>query len=230
MTINTKSDVTALFKRENGHVIYIGKKPLVASVFEKYETSGLLIIEDNVTTLGIMNLNYDKKDFLFSVPGRITMSPSIIALRKTNDVSYYDFTFEAGNIFIKDEIIVKENYIPYEIFRMFCFEGARYPCLTPNNVSRLFDSLYMTGFNVTVPVGIKSGMFSELHRSSIDNTILYRNTDMSAPPTVLGSKDVHLTASKFITKISGSYLKSTLESALVNKNKQPSYIENLLRR
>ena len=228
-----RKDLDRYFKEDpkTTQVTYIGDKPLVVSVFEKYESMGLTQIEDKVTTLGIFNVNIEGKDVLFSLPGNLVMNPTEIVHRTEPTESFIDFIFHKGDIFIEEQRMVVNTKLIFSIFKQFIADGMRYPSMNWSNVPRIFDFAYKADFNPnTVHKVMYSAMISELTRDPKNPGSLFRNGPMKGPALELGMKDISLTASKLTTKLTGSYLKHTMEVALITENKTSSDLENLLRR
>ena len=224
--MSSKNALKAYFSTKDGKTIYTHTSPLLVRVFTRYEDMGVYRVDEHVYMLGIFDMEIDGKHYGMNIPGQIKLSPSTI--HKEDD--YYVLTFNKGDEFIMSNHMVKENFIPYLMFKMFVVDGRRYPFMNNTNITRIFDYLSYTGLNISAVHPVYYGaFFSELHRSDTDINKRYRHTDLKGGIRILGMKDVKITASKLTTKLSGSYAKETLKAALTQAHSQNSEIEDILR-
>lgn len=213
-------------KDANGSVIFTGEECTV-TITKKYENFGALNVDSGITTLGIFNLNINGADYGYILPAMIRMNPN--HYEEVNDE--YILTFKKGDVFFQTCTLVKRTDLVFCIFKIFVFFGYRYKFMTENNISRLFDNFDMTGFDMSYTYSsVISAMFSELYRNPENLQELNRHAETRQKGTAIGLKNVSLTATNLTTKLSGSYLKENMTSAVIQEHTQESEIENLLRR
>lgn len=225
-----REQLDKLFTKDNDKVIFNGTSCIV-TINKRYETFGLFsVIESGINTLAIFNMHIDGEDYGYILPAVVNMKPSLIEEEKSEE-EVYKLTFNKGDTFFETITVVKRTDLIFAIFKMFVFFGIRYPFMTENNVSRIFDNFNFTGFNMDyTDSAISSAMFSELYRNPDNIQELNRLSGNVKKGKAIGLKNISLTASKLTTKLSGSYLKENLTAAVIQTHTQESEIENLLRR
>ena len=224
-----REQLNRLFIKDGDSIIFNGNE-CVVTIHKRYENFGLVSIDDGVNTLAIFNMNIDGEDYGYILPAVVKMKPSLIEEIKDTE-ELYKLTFKKGDIFFVTTTVVKRTDLIFAIFKIFVFFGLRYPFMTENNVSRIFDNFSFTGFNMDyTDSAISSAMFSELYRNPDNIQELNRLSGNVNKGKAIGLKNISLTASKLTTKLSGSYLKENLTAAVIQTHTQESEIENLLRR
>lgn len=225
-----RDQLDKLFIKDNDKVIFNGTSCIV-TINKRYETFRLFnIIESGINTLAIFNMHIDGEDYGYILPAVVNMKPSLIE-EETSEEEVYKLTFNKGDMFFETTTVVKRTDLIFAIFNMFIFFDIRYPFMTENNISRIFDNFSFTGFNMDyTDSAISSAMFSELYRNPDNIQELNRLAGNVKKGKAIGLKHISLTASKLTTKLSGSYLKENLTAAVIQTHTQESEIENLLRR
>ena len=226
-----KEQLNKLFvKNKDKTVTFIGDE-CVVTVCGKFETFGALSLEDGFNTLGVFNINYKGEDYGFNLPALVKLRPSSIEEGEENGEKVYKLIFKKGDTFLQSTVVVKTADLVYTLFKIFVFFGFRYKFMNENNISRIFDNFYLTGFNMDYTYSsVISAMFSELYRNPENLQLLNRLSEGDKAGKAIGLKNVSLTASTLTTKLSGSFLKENLTTAVIQNHTKQSEIEDLLRR
>jgi hypothetical protein len=214
---------------KEGQEKYIHDSPLYARVFKKYEDLGLFSQVTYVEVLGILDMEIDGVHYGLNIPAKIRMWPTHVDYEELDGTPYIKMTFFKGDIFRLTNRIIKDSSLPEKYYKLFVFEGARYPWMTVNNAPRIFDNTHLNNFGTpNLHKVLYSLKFSEVTYAGETNT-LFRNSDLKGPARVYGLKELRKTAKQWLTKTSGSYLRDTKKAALVTTHETSSELEDMLR-
>ncbi len=215
------------------NICFFNSKSLKVRIPTRYDRhKGCLLIEDKVTTLGIFEIVIDGKiTELFYLPGIITIEYSDMEKVVLDDgLEYLELTLNKGDRFMCNTEVIKQDGLGYVLFKEFIDLG-RYPRgINYSNVHKLFDSLKeLAGVDFHVDNSVFEVIFAHLHRDPSDISKLYRHTAMTKKPLRIPMKSVSHSALSSTGRLVGSYLNSTMDSVIVNKSKENSEIEDILR-
>jgi hypothetical protein len=231
MAEKIKLDKNMKFESD-GSIRYMGSKPLNIIVPMYYEKDQLLTVSDNLVTLGIFPIWYDKEPrSQFFVPAMLTMCPSTLVYQKEagDDVVFASFT--KGDLFLKSRTVVKTEYIAFVLFNYYIGNNHIPNLITYDNLATLFQTVAnITGSKIG---GYNNAVFEILfaHTTrSIDNIqIPYRLTDMKKPFYHIKLSDMaHITTSTTAKLISG-YLTDSINTAINTDVENESKLEEILR-
>jgi len=215
--------------QKDGSEVYKNKSPLYVRALRKYEDNGLFTRGSYVEVLAILDLELDGEHYGLNLSSKIRMMPSHIDYDELDGQDYIKMTFFDGDTFRTSKMVIKDNNITEKYYKLFVFEGARYPWMTVNNAPRIFDNTHLNNFSTPSMHKVLYDLdFSELTYAGTTNQ-LYRNSDRKLPPTVYGIKELRMTAKQWITKTGGSYIKDTMKNALITEHTQNSDLEDILR-
>ena len=222
------------FKFDNkSKTIYFNSKSLKVFIPTRYDRyKGCLVIEDKVTTLGIFSMLIDGKvEELLFIPGIITMDYNDMTKVVLEDgLEYLELTLKKGDKFMHSSEIVKLDSLGFVLFKEFIDLGKYPKGINYDNAYKLFDNLKaFVGIDFHVDRTVLEIIYSHLYRDPTDLSTLYRQTNMNKKPIVIPMRSVAHSALSTTGRLVGSYLNSTMDSSIVNKSKQNSEIEDILR-
>lgn len=219
------------FKKDKGKMIFTGKT-LEILIPLRYEMHDCLIIENTVKTLGFFDMTINgsiKSGFKLAAMVEITPSETEQVTKGTD--TFFKLTLYKGDVFLNDIHYVKNTKLAYVLFYEMTYSGNYPSFLNHEDSVTIYDYVSsVTGMSFNANHAILEMMASQLARSSDDISKLYRLTDMSKKPKVLGLHSIAQLASSVTSKLNGAYMRQGLESSLANESAQTnSDIEDLLR-
>lgn len=217
------------FKQVGDTVFFMGDK-LEIFIPMRYETRGVLLIEADITTLGIFDMKVNGKDSGYYLPGKITMEPTEINYISKPDGKYLVAVLHKNDVFIKNINIIQEWYAGYLVFYDMLYSGYMPDFLKYEDSGFLFDTITeVTGVGFPVDHVVFEMISAMLYRDPDDVTKLYRLSDTKKAPKNIPMRLVSHASMSTTGKIVGAYMTDGVESALVNPSDTPSDLENLLR-
>ena len=155
---------------------------------------------------------------------------------KINEVSYYEFYFEANSILIETTHLVRRNLLMFNVLDEFMFQGNVPWYIEYEDLGKLLDtSEYHADSRVGQNYEVTELIASFLARKKDDRTKYYRTVienfaDLKkTPPVFVALKSVFYSATNTLNKLAGSYFNDGVVSALVTPTQNVERIESLLR-
>lgn len=220
------------FKTQGKKLIFTGNK-LEAYVPLRFEIHNCLFVGETVKTIGFFDMVINSTiPSGLRVSALVEMAPTSVETTTIDGDSFLKLTFQPGDVFLVTTDYVRSKRLSYVLFYEMTY-GGHYPKFVDNTLSGMIYNYVNrdTGLKVDLNQAMYELMDAHLSRSKDDVNILWRLTDMTQPPNRVGlHRQAQLTTS-VTSKLSGSYLKQGLESALSMdpKNLQRSDSEDLLR-
>lgn len=173
---------------------------------------------------------------VMNVCGRVEISPSRTTMVTLDEVDYYEFQFEAGDVLITTDDILQDDKIIYFVLDELVFQAKVPWYLGYDDMGKLLDSArhYSDSRAAEVLETVES-LISVIARPKVNNEV-YLRSQLDTLKN-LGSDNiqfipltsVHLTVSGTVNRIGGSYFEPAVEGALVTPSKKSDDVEKILR-
>ena len=216
--------------------MYIQAKSKLTILFpERYIPSGLAIIDNIVTAMGILmivdeNYNYG----VMLIPNVITFSPDKIEDVEIQGKVYIKLEFDKNSVVVNNINIVQSEKLLFSIFDEFIIKGNTPIFLTYNDLSNLYSyaGKYCGSEINRDPTAIEI-LTSVISREGKNINMLYRNSlksreDLKKRPKFIKLLDVY-SFPDTLSKIAGSYMKKGIDSAIVNPSTDNTTLERVVR-
>ena len=218
---------STITKKDDGY--YTTKKTIIE--FPKwYETKGLYEISDNTFVYGIFAMIVDDKYSVARIPTVINTTPLMVKEVERDGEVYIQLIYGPGDRIINGEKVLMQPFLSYEYFNGF-YMLAKVPWFID------YEDLVFTMDNTTKYAGNNLGsntVGNEVLATFIsrqqENKHAFFRTDPKGKPYFVGLMDVRFSALSTINKQAGNYPEESLVSALINKEKKPTTLENHVRR
>ncbi len=162
--------------------------------------------------------------------------PSRILTVKVDDVDYYEFHFNAGEVVVASTDLVKRDVRIYNVLNEIFFNGNIPWYIGYEDLGKIFDtSKSYANSNVNQNLEVIELLASLVTRNPKDRTQCYRMSirdreDLkTVAPAFIPLKSVFYAVTNTFNKLAGSYFNDGVVSALVNPSTQSTRIENLLK-
>lgn len=204
---------------------------------ERFMNIGLGQIGTETYILGCFVIILETGEYsVCNINAIIEINPFKTLLTKIDDVMYYEFYFEPGQVVIKTTDILRRSTLMYNIFDEFVFKGKVPWYLDYEDLGKLFDTAKSHGdSNVGENQETIEFIASIITRHASDRTKPLREL-LSELKTVdqkdinyVGLSSVFYSVSNTMNKLTGSYFNDGVTSALVTPTDNISKIESILR-
>lgn len=211
-------------------VIFTGDK-CVVTILQKFEEYDCLNVAENVTTLGVFDMEVDGKQTGMFLVGRITMEPTDVTEITIDSTKYVQLTFYRGDVFMRSTKIVVEDKLAFYVWLEYIKYSHTLKAMAYEDQAAIFDKIRQSsGMEFPVDHSVYEVVFAHLSRANNDFTIPYRNTDMKDDNfRRIKLSDVAHAARSTSSRMIGAYFKDGLNASLDNPNDMNSTIEDLLR-
>jgi len=210
---------------------------LTILVFGKFVDKDMTILDNVCKVMGVIAVMDDNKNYsIMTVPGVFDVEPNAIEDIEVDGEHYYGLRIEGGDSFISDTSIVKDNSYVYKLFNTLILNGKVPFFLGYNDMLTIFKNLpKFTGSKLgtdSLPFEI---FISMIARNKKDPTKDFRldlktSKDFNTKPEWVGLSNIYYSYGSTLSKVAGSYFKTGTLVATINKSKEPTKLEKILRR
>ena len=204
---------------------------ITVKIPRRYENYDLLLIRENISTLGIFEFSINNGPFYgFVLPTILHTCPSIYYTKSTETEDTLVLEFHKGDKFIVHNVAIKQSNIAYAMFVEFLTLGNLPKFLTYEQTAFLFDlAKEICDADLKVHHSIFEIIYSHLFRDPDDFTVKYRHTKMNKSPKFIELKSVIHGTDSTMTKLVGSYFNDGVNAAMIIQSNQKHDLEDLLR-
>jgi len=206
---------------------------------EKYESKNLAVVDSTVRLVSIFAILDDNNNYAVNnLPIFINLTPSNIDHVTIDNELYTVLEFEEGSTYTENTELIVNNKFLYDLFNLYYINGKIPWFMNYNDLINLFSKTakYANSDLGSNPI-ISEILASIVAKSPTDKSILYReilknNKKLlnSIKPTYVGLMNPFYTFDNTVSRISGSYYSKGLMGALINKEKETTRIEEILRK
>ena len=222
---------------ENAAGQVLTKKACRIQIPARFTEIGLGEIGINTFSYGFFPIIFDTDEYcVLNVCAMVELVPYKLLIVNIDEVDYYEFHFDAGQVVIKTTDLVKKETLMYNVFDEFVFKGKLPWYAEYEDVGKLFDTAkYHADSNVSQNVEVIEFIASMISRSKEDRTKYIRLFADSYDDVKLEKvdfvplKSVFYSVSSTLNKIAGSYFTDGVTSALVQKSEKAEKIERIIR-
>lgn len=209
--------------------IYTKEKTIIE--FPKwYENKELLDIQDVTYLYGVFAIIIGDKYSVSVIPTLINTTPIIIREVERENGTYIQFVYGKDDVLIDNTTIAKKDLLSYNIFENL-FIYAKTPWFIEyEDLIKILDNIYpYSNSNLGNNFVATELVTSFIARTKKDKTVFLRQ-DPNAQADYVDLTNVYFSALSTLNKVAGNYFTEGLTSALVQKEKEPTKLENLVRR
>lgn len=227
--------IAAQLKKAGSSVVAL--QPLKIIFPMRYVDKGLANIGNTVSALSVLAIIDNNGNY--SVINAMSMpefSPHTVIEEVIDNVGYYVMEFDAGDVVIVKEDVVKNDTFIYDFFDEFIVKANIPWYLDYGDVGNLLSTAkqYAGSGVAKNPIGIEI-LSATIARDPNDKTVFFRhavNKDkgmLHKRPSFVGLFNVYSTFKNTTNKLSGSYMRQGITSAIVNPEEDSSALERALR-
>jgi hypothetical protein len=214
----------------------ITKKDAIIHVPVRFAEVGLAELSGRTYVFGLIPI-IDAASGEYGVLNACTMvelSPSKVLKTVVKDEEYYELHFYAGGVVITDMNCVKKDTLPYSIIDEVIFKGKVPWYVDYVDLGKIYDTARIyANSNVGESSETVEFIASLMYRSEANRTVYAREImkgyDEHDKMAYIPLKSVIYAANNTLNKLTGSYFKDGVNSAIVNPTKKVEAIESILR-
>lgn len=204
---------------------------------KSYLTGSLGSVDEHFNVIGIFAIIMGDKYGFSNAASIMPLSPDTTNVVTIDEVQYMELGWEAGSVICPNVNLIKADHVVSQIFDEFIAKG-RDPWYTTytDHVKILWSTAKYAGVNLKAPKSILSVFASSRARVEGDLSSYFRETlktqaDLAkAKPLMIALRNIAYGATNTTARISGAYLDSGINSALINPAKESEAFEESLRK
>lgn len=205
------------------------KDKAIIEIPKWYQDKNFLEISDKTYMYGIFALIIDNKYSVSTIPTLISTIPIDITEVIKNDVEYINFLYGRDDPIVDNIKIVKHDILSYYLFENFYLQSKIPWFVEYEDLIKLMDNVKeYANSNLGSNYIASELVTSYIARLKEDKSLFYRQ-NIKKEYTFIDLMDVYYAVNTTLNKLSGGYFNEALVSAIVQKEKEPSRLENLVR-
>lgn len=217
---------------EKNNKIYTKVKTIV-EIPKIFEDKNMLVIDKKVSYYGVCAIIMDDYYSVSCIPTLITCNPLTITEVEKEDSSYIQLIFAEDSEFIDNKSIIRHKLLSYNLFDLFFSQGKLPWYVEYEDVLKILDNLPLYAESNLGDNFISNEILTSfITRLKENPAVFLRQTNITDREkyTYVDLEDPYYSMNSTVNKIGGSYFNEGLVSALVEKEKSPTKLENLVRR
>lgn len=215
----------------------IAKKALTIQFPVRFQEIGLAQIGAKTFAFGLVAVILESGEYaLLNVNAFLELGPAKIDLVKVDEVEYYSFRYEPGDVVIRTKELVRRTKLIFSAIDEFFFKGKVPYYVGYEDMGRIFDTAKKhagTRANTSPPV--IEFMAAYIARKKNDRIKFIRENANSygdfAPDKLewVPFNSVYWSRPGTVNKIAGAYFQEGIVSAIVNPSTRTEKVESILR-
>ncbi len=216
-----------LYEKDNK--IYT-KEKLIIEFPKWYEDKELLSLGDQTYLYGVFALIKDNFYSVSTIPTLIQVSPTIITEIKKGEEIYTQFIFGENKIVIENTQVVKQELLSYNMFSQF-FLNAKIPWyISYDDLVKIMDNLPGYAKSQLGDNWIANELVISFITRYKENKALFHRQKIDEDYDFVDLNNVYYSAISTLNKLAGNYFSESLVSALVQKEREPTKLEMVVRK
>ena len=232
MLVRDKNYIASqLTQKENA--IYTKQKTIIE--FPKwYQDKGLYDNSDKTFVYGVFAIIIGDRYSVSVIPTVMATEPIAVMEIERDGVEYFQLVYGKDDCLFEDTKILKQPFLSYNFFDGYYFQ-AKIPWFIEyneknNDLVKILDNMVRYGGSKLGANLISNEVVTSfIARNPKDKTQFFR-LDPKGDPSFVDLMDVRFSALNTLNKLAGNYFEDALTGALVQKEKSPTTLENLVRK
>jgi hypothetical protein len=212
----------------NGEVVT--KTGCTIHVPYRYLEHNLVFLEPTFSIVGMCGVIVGNDYSFMNVMAMISINPSSYKNITIDDIDYIEFTFPKGSTVIKTDELVKQDHLPYLIYREFYTTSILPWYCEYDDLGQVFaTAAKYAGANIGQQQEVMEMVASTIARDPENRTVYYRQIvgKPGAKVTYISIETVEASTNT-LSRVSGSYFNDGLIDAISHQSKKVDNIEKVL--
>jgi len=188
------------------------------------------IIDNEYYIYGIFAIKINNKYSVSIIPTMINTTPIIIKEIKINEIDYYQFIYNKNNCIINNKSVVKKELLSYNMFENF-FIRAKIPWfLEYKDLIKIMDNLNKYAKSPLGDNYLASELVISFIARSKKNLKTFYRLDLKNDIEYVDLLNPYYSSLNTVAHLAGGYFQENLVSAILDKEKETSKLEELVRK
>jgi len=212
----------------NGEVVT--KTGCTIHVPYRYLEHNLVFLEPTFSIVGMCGVIVGNDYSFMNVMAMISINPSSYKNITIDDIDYIEFYFPKGSTVIKTDELVKQDHLPYLIYREFFTTSILPWYCNYDDLGQVYATASKyAGANIGQQQEVMEMIASAVTRDSQNRSTYYRQVvgKPNVVPTYISIETVEASTNT-LSRISGSYFNDGLIDAVSNQTTKVDNIEKVL--
>lgn len=194
-----------------------------------YGEKGLYVSGDISYVYGIIAVVVGDTYSVTRIPTVINTVPVAINEIERDDGTYIRLCYGKGSKVFETTKVIMHSYLAYNFFEGYFMQGRVPWYINAEDLCYILDNTVQYGGTKLGSNEVNNELLTSfIARSSKDKTVFYRNNPVGNPSYV-DLMDVRYSSLTTTNKLAGNYFNESVVSALVQKEKKPTTLENHVR-
>ena len=209
---------------------YYCKEPVNIEFPKWYQDKQLFDIADNTYLYGVFSILCKDKYAVSVIPTVLVTSPILITEVERDAEPYFQLRYGKDDKIIESEKVIQHSFLSYNFFDAYFMQGKVPWFVGYEDLCRILDNMVQYGAsNLGINQVSNEVVTSFVTRWAKDKRQFYR-TQATGEYAFVDLMDVRYSTLSTLSKLAGNYFDEALVSALVQQEKTPNKLENLMRR
>lgn len=196
---------------------------------KRYLNKELAQISEVIKVFGVFSIHIEDRYSVSLIPAMMTTSPALIEEEMIGEEEYVVFTYGKNNKIIENEQVVKNKLLTYNLFQEFYMAGKMPWFMEYLDNVKLFDNMVKYADGSIGGYHLGNELIIAFVTKQKDNITEFHRMAPNKPYIFTAIDEVFYSVNSTLNKIAGNYFSDGLISALVNKEKSPTHLEDIVR-
>jgi len=197
---------------------------------ERYKAINLVELGSVVKIVNIYSVLDDNKNYVTSIaPVYNFLTPTNIQEVMIDDTLNIMLEFEAGTVFATNNKLVRNESFMFNIFDEFFIKGKIPWFLQYDQISNLFLEAKKYAGSKIGDNPLTMEIIAAIISRNEQNKQQYYRQNMKGIPVHVGLNNIYYSFDNTSAKLVGAYFGAGVSSAIVNKEKKPTVVADMLR-
>jgi hypothetical protein len=189
----------------------------------------LVVIGESTYIYGIFAIIIGEEYSVSCIPTLVQINPLSVLEVKRDDEEYVQYVFGENKPIIENTKVVKKELLSYNMFNGF-YLNANVPWyIEYKDLIKIMDNLFYYGKSNLGNDWVASELMISFVTRYIKDKRIFHRQKLDEEYTYVDLNNVYYSAISTLNKLAGNYYTESLVSALVQKEKEPTKLENLVR-
>ncbi len=202
---------------------------------EGYTSKGLLLLGNQITTLGVFAIFCNDIEFGVSTATSMVHLGNCSTERiEIDGIGFYKFVFLAGGVLIENTSMIRDNKLPNYILDFFVDYGKAPWFMNYMLMAMLLSqSKYFNDIKLGINQAVLDVIISAISRSPNDVKMLYRHymtkvSDLHKLPKYVPLRDISLNTTTTLSRLNGSELQRGIKASLLGEDTRSEPLEEII--
>lgn len=195
-----------------------------------YADRGLYQVTEHTNVYGLFAIIMDDKYSVSIIPTIIYTNPLSVGEIERDGIKYTQLTYAKGDKIIETQTVVMQTFLIYDFFDTY-FMQAKVPWyIGYDDLRKIMGNTAKYAASGLGESAIANETITSFITRTRDNKLVFHRQDPSKPTAYVDLMDVRFSTLSTVNKLAGNYFEESMVSALVQKEKSSTTLENIVRK